>query len=81
MSLAAKAAVLEVEVEVPDPADLLGPPTDGGLVGSLGEEPLARIGIIADIQYAGRDDVGVSFWGRQRFYADGVNKAGWSSRF
>lgn len=27
------------------------------------------------IQYADREDVGVGFWGRNRYYSDGVRKA------
>lgn len=82
---------------------------EGGLDAAESEEPICRIGIIADvslgiicvlyscgtvlfmsivditnltfinhhlqIQYADREDVGVGFWGRNRYYSDGVRKA------
>ena len=39
------------------------------------EEVLFSLGVIADVQYANRPDVGTSFGGKQRFYADGLRKA------
>jgi hypothetical protein len=35
---------------------------------------LFKFGVIADIQYADSPDIGVSFWGRPRYYRDALQK-------
>ena len=42
---------------------------------TVAEVPLFRFGAIADIQFADILSVGVSFWGRPRYYRDALGKA------
>jgi hypothetical protein len=51
--------------ESPAAPAFMGAAGGGGLAGAVSETPLCRIGLIADVQYADRTDVGVGFWGRQ----------------